>query len=244
MRDWQYELNSRVAYIQKQLEVSGARGILYGNSGGKDCTLVGILARKSTPNVLSVIMPSQSSCNYQMDREHAYKVAHQYDITTLEVDLSQVKKVFLDALNASGETDISSAAAMNINPRLRMTTLYALAQTRGYLVAGTGNRSEIAMGYYTKWGDGAYDLNPICDLTVTEIYDFLRYLNAPEEIILKAPSAGLFEGQTDEKELGITYAEIDRFLLYGEASAEVAQRVTSAMKRTEHKKHLNGYGQP
>ncbi|MEG2000986.1 MAG: NAD(+) synthase, partial [Evtepia sp.] len=104
------------------------------------------------------------------------------------------------------------------------------------LVAGTGNRSEIHMGYFTKWGDGAYDLNPIGDLTVTEIYEFLRFLNAPAAIIEKAPSAGLFEGQTDEQDMGVTYAAIDRYLVTGEANEHDRAIIERYHNRSNHKR--------
>ena len=131
-------------------------------------------------------------------------------------------------------TELNQQALTNINPRLRMATVYAVAAAEDRLVAGTGNRSEAYMGYFTKWGDGAYDLNPIADLTVTEIYEFLRYLNAPQSIIDKAPSAGLFEGQTDEAEMGVTYASIDRFLLTGEGEEADLAIIDRFHKRSEH----------
>ena len=116
-----------------------------------------------------------------------------------------------------------------------MTTLYANGQSRGYLVAGTGNASERYMGYFTKWGDGAFDFNPIADLTVTEVYEFLRYLKAPAAIIDKAPSAGLYEGQTDEAEMGIRYAQIDRYLLEGEADPKATEKIERAHSASLHK---------
>jgi len=114
-----------------------------------------------------------------------------------------------------------------------------VAQSRGALVAGTGNRSEMYVGYFTKWGDGAYDFNPIADLTVTEVYEFLDYLEAPENIRRKAPSAGLYEGQTDEAQLGVTYREIDEVILTGttanpEAEAKIARHhAVTGHKRTD-----------
>jgi NAD+ synthase len=116
-----------------------------------------------------------------------------------------------------------------------MITLYAVAAAESRLVAGTGTRSEAYMGYFTKWGDGAHDFNPIADLTVTEIYEFLAYLDAPMAIRTKAPSAGLFEGQTDEVEMGIAYSIIDRYLLTGEATAAENEIIERYHKRAEHK---------
>lgn len=234
MRNYQMELESRIAFIRQQLEMAGAQGIVYGNSGGKDSALVGILCRKACDNVLGVMMPCQSKRNFGEDMVDGLAVAKQFDIETVTVDLTQAKETLL----AQVETvmSLSNLAKANMNPRLRMITVYALAQSRNALVAGTGNRSEGYMGYFTKWGDGAYDFNPISDLTVTEIYEFLRFLEAPESIISKAPSAGLFEGQTDEQEMGLTYADLDRYLLTGEGEPELVTRIEATHSRSAHKR--------
>jgi len=145
-----------------------------------------------------------------------------------------VREAFLSAIDPVAKP--IPAAIGNIAPRLRMTTLYTIAQSENRLVAGTGNRSEFFMGYFTKWGDGAYDFNPIADLTVGEIYEFLRFLNAPESIITKAPSAGLFDGQTDEAEMGISYAKIDDFILNGRASDADKAILDRYHSRSEHKR--------
>lgn len=233
LRNYELECQKRVAFIQKLLEQSGAKGVIFGNSGGKDSALVGILCKKATDNVLGVIMPCESKRNFGEDKDDGLAVARQFAIETATVDLTAVKQQQVKVLSDLGTP--SDAALSNIAPRLRMTTLYTLAQTKGYLVAGTGNRSERYMGYFTKWGDGAADFNPISDLTVTEIYEFLEYLNAPENIRKKAPSAGLYEGQTDEQEMGITYKAIDDYLLYGKGSPEDIEKIKSAHRRTAHK---------
>ena len=119
-----------------------------------------------------------------------------------------------------------------------MTTLYAVAHAEGRVVAGTGNASEGYVGYFTKWGDGAYDFNPIADLTVGEIYAFLEYLDAPRAVIEKAPSAGLFEGQTDESEMGISYADIDKVVLGGEIDPAVRAKIERMHAASEHKRRL------
>ena len=117
-----------------------------------------------------------------------------------------------------------------------MTALYAVAAAEHRLVAGTGNRSEAYMGYFTKWGDGAYDFNPIADLTVTEVFEFLDYLDAPETIRHKAPSAGLFEGQTDEKEMGVSYAAIDRYMDGGAVTDAERAIIERFHRNSEHKR--------
>ena len=228
-RDYARETEKRVAFLKKALENSGAKGFVYGNSGGKDSALVGILCRMASENTLGVVMPCSSARNYGEDRDDGLDVARQFDIATIEVDLTAVKEAELKAISAVQE--IADMAAGNIAPRLRMTTLYTIAQSRGCLVAGTGNRSEAYVGYFTKWGDGAYDINPIADLTVGEIYEFLRYLNAPANIISKAPSAGLFEGQTDEQEMGITYAALDHYILTGEGPADMVDKIKAMQDR-------------
>jgi len=162
-------------------------------------------------------MPCASKRNYEQDKRDAEAVAKQYGISIRAVDLTNTRHALVQAITES--TALAEVATTNIAPRLRMAALYAVAASENRLVAGTGNRSEIHMGYFTKWGDGACDFNPIADLTVTEVYEFLRYLGAPDCIIDKAPSAGLFDGQTDEGEMGITYESIDGYLLKGTASA-------------------------
>lgn len=237
MRDYKAELEKRVAWIQALLAESGAKGIVYGNSGGKDSALAGILCRKACDNVLGIIMPCGSKQNYNSDREDALAVAKAFDIPVTQVDLTATRDALLAALGeAEGVDAIAGMAKANINPRLRMATVYAVAQTRGALVCGTGNKDEAYMGYFTKWGDGAYDFNPIGDLTVTEIYEFLRYLGAPANIIEKAPSAGLFEGQTDEKEMGVTYAAIEKYMQTGEGAPEDVAKIQRAHAATAHKR--------
>lgn len=236
MKNYALELKNRIEFIQNILESSRASGIIYGNSGGKDSALVGILCKKACENVLGVIMPCESKRNFGEDMEDGLKVAEQFNIDYITVDLTDAKKAILS--HVENVSEITSSSKANIAPRLRMTTLYSIGQSKNYLVAGTGNKSEGFMGYFTKWGDGAYDLNPISDLTVTEIYEFLKFLNAPENIIKKAPSAGLFEGQTDESEMGVTYKEIDEYIATGEGNPESVAKIEAAHKRSEHKRTM------
>jgi len=234
MRDYQSEFDKRVAYIRAKLQEAHAGGIVFGNSGGKDSALVGILCKAACDNTLGVIMPCASSVNYGQDKDDGNALAEMFRIETRTVDLTAVREAELKALE--GVVVLNDMALTNIAPRLRMTTLYTIAAAENRLVAGTGNRSEIYMGYFTKWGDGASDFNPIADLTATEVFEFLRFLNAPASIVEKAPSAGLYEGQTDEQEMGVTYRAIDGFLT-GEAIAEKDKAVIDRFhSRSEHKR--------
>ena len=217
MRDYKKELEDRVEFIRGVLRDSGASGIVYGNSGGKDSALVGALCKAACDNTVGIIMPCASKRNFGLDRDDGLTVATHFGIETREIDLSPVKEAMTAALSG-------------------VTELYAVAASENRLVAGTGNRSEAYLGYFTKWGDGAYDFNPIADLTVTEIYAFLRYLGCPECVITKAPSAGLFDGQTDETETGISYAALDRYLLTGVASDEVIATIERMHGASEHKR--------
>ena len=180
-------------------------------------------------------MPCESKRNFQIDRDDALLVSKKYDIKTLEVDLTPVKKAFREQMKEYVPEECTMAYA-NMNPRLRMTTLYAYGYYKNYLVAGTGNRSERTMGYFTKFGDGGYDLNPIADLTATEVFEYLRVLGAPSQIIDKEPSAGLYEGQTDEKEMGITYQDLDKYILTGLGSEDTKNLVDRTFNRTKHKR--------
>ena len=233
MRDYKAEYANRVEFIKSILNDSGAKGIVYGNSGGKDSALVGILCKAACDNTVGIIMPCTSKRNYGMDTADAMTVAERYGIETRRVDLSPVKEAAVGQISEAAE--LNTAALSNIAPRLRMMTLYAVAAAEQRLVAGTGNRSEAYVGYFTKWGDGAHDFNPISDLTVKEIFEFLRYLKAPECIIEKAPSAGLFDGQTDESEMGLSYAKLDEYLLTGKTDPDSEKLIEKMHSRSLHK---------
>ena len=235
MRDYKEEFEQRVAYIRGLVESSHSKGIVFGNSGGKDSALVGILCKAACDNTVGIIMPCASKRNFGLDKDDGNAVAEQFHIETRVIDLTEVRQKELDQLATI--TEMTDLAIANIAPRLRMTTLYAVAAAEGRMVAGTGNASEAYMGYFTKWGDGAHDFNPISDLTATEVFEFLEYLNAPRCIIDKAPSAGLFDGQTDEQEMGVTYAAIDRYLMTGEAEERDREIIERFHARSEHKRH-------
>jgi len=235
MRDYRIETEKRVEFIRKQLEDANATGIVFGNSGGKDSALVGILCKMACENTVGLMMPCTSECNYGEDMSDSLMISKLFRIEKRMVDLTKTADALKLALK--GATFITDAAENNIAPRLRMATLYAIAASEGRLVAGTGNKSERHMGYFTKWGDGAFDFNPIADLTVTEIYQFLTFLDVPKRIIDKAPSAGLFDGQTDEGDMGVTYKAIDEYLSSGECDPEDMEIIANYHKISAHKRN-------
>ena len=244
--DVKQTIQDRVNWIKQLLKETGAKGIIYGNSGGKDCTLVAALCKMATDNVLGVIMPCESKRNYGSDKDDAVIAGEKFQIPQIVVDLTETKQALMSAIGDNIKEGVVSEyaekmAPANANPRLRMTVLYSLGQAKGYLVAGTGNLCEMTMGYFTKWGDGACDFNPIADLTVPEVYALLRELDAPKSIIDKEPSAGLYEGQTDEKDMDVTYAEITAYCRGGEVDEAQKQKIERAYRTTAHKRSMPRY---
>ena len=241
-----------VEWLRQRLAQSGAAGFVVGLSGGIDSAVVARLCQMAAPaNVVGVIMPCHSSTNDEAD---AQLVASTFDIPTVRVDLAPaydillgdleravagVPKAQLAATRASDDQRARMPAA-NVKPRLRMTALYFLANTLNYLVAGTGNRSELAIGYFTKHGDGGADLLPIGALLKSEVEAAARELGVPPSIVDKPPSAGLWPGQTDEADMGFSYAALEKHLTNGpEAVAPaLAMRIERLIRQTEHKRTL------
>lgn len=222
-------------WIAERVREAEAEGIVFGLSGGVDSSLTAALAKKALGDeVLGVLMPCHSN---PTDLEHARLLAAKFGIETEYVDLGPV----FDSLMASMPKG-SDLAVANLKPRLRMATLYYFANSRNYLVAGTGNKSELTMGYFTKYGDGGADLLPLGDLLKSQVRELARELGIPEEIIAKPPSAGLWAGQTDEGEMGITYDELDRIIAAiergdtSECDQATLERVKAMMAASEHKR--------
>jgi len=192
-------------WIRREVEKAGAAGIVVGLSGGIDSAVAAVLAQRAVgENVLTLLMPCHS---FPQDERDALLVADRFHLRRERVDLSPVYDAFLSRLPPTG-----SLGRANLKPRLRMTALYYYANMLNYLVMGTGNKSERMMGYFTKHGDGGVDLAPLGDLTKTRVRGLARELGIPARIINRPPSAGLWEGQTDEEEMKIRYRDLDRIL--------------------------------
>jgi len=223
-----------VSWIREKTLAAGCEGVVLGMSGGLDSSVLAVLCRRAFPQtMLGVIMPCHS---IPEDKEHALAVASKFSIKTKVVVLDPVFDALLKALTGGeAESGVSGVAEANIKARLRMVTLYYLANQRKYIVAGAGNRSELSVGYFTKYGDGGVDILPLGNLVKKEVRELAGFLGVPQPIIDKPPSAGLWQGQTDEDEMGISYEELDRYLLAGEASAAVRQKIESMIAASAHK---------
>jgi NAD+ synthase len=223
-------------WIRDETQKAGGGGVVVGLSGGVDSSVTAVLCQRAFPqNVLAAIMPCHSLA---LDVEHARLVAEKFHLPTQTIVLDSLYDALLATLPQIGEESTRKIAEANLKPRLRMITLYYLANRLGYLVVGTGNRSELAVGYFTKYGDGGVDLLPLGNLVKTQVRELASHLGIPQEIIEKAPSAGLWAGQTDEGEMGLTYQDLDRYLLTGEAGAGVKERIEALSQASLHKKRI------
>lgn len=224
-----------VVWIRERVDEARRRGVAFGLSGGVDSSVVAVLCKRAFPDdCLAVIMPCYS---IESDIQHAMAVARKFQIPVRNITLDQAFDSLLRALSDE-EYDPATKriAEANLKPRLRMIALYYLANRLDYLVVGTGNRSEISIGYFTKYGDGGVDILPLGNLAKSQVRELAIHLGIPDEVIQKPPSAGLWEGQTDEGEMGLTYAELDRYLLTGEAREEIRKKVDAMMARSAHKR--------
>ena len=227
------EANNAIQWIKKYVENAGAKGVVIGNSGGKDSATVLAMAVKALgkEKVVAVSMPCYSK---KEDFEDAKLVANKFGVEHITVDLSSCYKKMEDEIQKN--IQLSKEATINIKPRLRMTTLYGIAQTMDYLVIGTGNLCESMVGYTTKWGDSASDFNPIGNFTVEEVLQIGRYLGVPEKILKKAPNDGL-GGLTDEEKMGVTYGQITEMIETGDTDDEKAkQEILRKFQSSKHKR--------
>ena len=197
-------------WINNYVKSANAENVIVGLSGGIDSTVTAVLCTKAlgNKNVFGLGLPCGS---ISQDLEDAKLVAKSLDINFTVLDLTPVHNKFLNIISSNYKKN--NFANANLKPRLRMAALYFYGQTKGKsLIAGTSNRAELAIGYFTKYGDGAADFEPLASLYKQEVRKLAKTLSVPERIITKPPSAGLWAGQTDEGEIGLTYDVIDEIL--------------------------------
>ncbi len=227
------ELTDQITdWIRARVHGAGMSGVVIGLSGGIDSAVTAALCVRSlgSENVLGLVMPCES---IEADTADGLRTAEHLGIAVKQIDISPVLRTFI----AAGQLDTSNLLNLaNVKARLRMTMEYANSENR--LVAGTGNFSETKTGYWTKWGDGAADFLPIADLWKDEVGELARYLELPEWIIERVPSAGLWANQSDENEMGVTYKEIKEYFTLGveSVSAEAAERIAHLHAGSAHKR--------
>jgi len=242
------ELSERlVKWIKQKVEEAGARGCVLGISGGVDSAVVAALCSKAFPGkVLGLHMPCYS---LSQDTTDARLIAETFKIDYMAINLERAYDGILQSLtdlrknqkvqemeaSYSVTEKQEKLAASNIKPRLRMITLYYFAKLYNFIVVGTGNRSELEVGYFTKYGDGGVDILPLGGLVKSQVWELAKYLGVPEQIISKPPTAGLWVGQTDEGELGFTYKQLDQVILTGSGDPRVVNEVNRLRAINEHK---------
>ena len=213
-------------FIRTRVSEAGVKGIIIGLSGGIDSAVVASIAVRalSPKNVFALFLPS--STTPIADLNDVKSLCSQLKLTLTEINIQSLVDIFTEKIQE--EEDPTQLEWANTKPRIRQVIQYFFANKLNYLVCGTGNKSEIMIGYFTKFGDGASDILPIGDVYKTHVLQLGKYLNVPENILNKAPSAGLWEGQTDETEIGMSYLQLDS-VLYGlerfQTENEVADRL-------------------
>ncbi len=222
-------------WIGDKVTKAKAEGVIFGLSGGLDSAVVAALSIKIFPqNTLAIIIPCHS---LEADINDALDFINIFNIPYKIIDLSKIYDSFIHLLNDKEKKKSFKLADANIKPRLRMTTLYYFANKLNYLVVGTGNKSELAIGYFTKYGDGGADILPLGNLLKSQIKEVAKYLGIPKKIINKPPSAGLWEGQTDEEEIGINYNQLDKYLRTGKLINKIIEKkIQNKITKSAHKR--------
>jgi len=240
-------------WLAARVTAAAARGLVVGISGGLDSAVVARLCQRATPDhVLGVVLPCHSD---PQDEKDARTVIDAFGLASIRVDLDEPYDRLIDGVRAglaaipadqrpprtSEEFDERSRVPLsNVKPRLRMAALYFVANSLNYLVAGTGNRSELTVGYFTKHGDGGVDVLPLGSLLKSEVRLLAVELGVPRAILDKPPSAGLWAGQTDEVEMGFSYNDLERYLIRGPegVAPALALRLERMIRANEHKRGI------
>lgn len=232
-----------INWIKKEVKKSNAKGVVFGISGGVDSALVASLVKQAFPkNHLALWMGIESS---KQALENANLVAKELDLNYKKLDLTKsLDSIFKQsvALEKNITKDKLINIKSNIKSRIRMIALYEFAALKNYLVVGTSNYSEYYLGYFTKWGDAAADIYPIINLKKADVYLLAKEFNVNKKILEASPSADLYPGQTDEKEMKVTYKEIDDFLAKKKISSTSKQRILWLHNNSKHKRQSQPNG--
>jgi NAD+ synthase len=245
IEDPEFVENVLTHFLREEITKAGFKRAVVGLSGGVDSSLAAFLAVKAlgAENVVGISMPYRTSS--PQSREDAKLVAQLLGLEFYEIDITPQVDAYYSRF-----PDADPLRKGNKMARERMSVLYDFAHWKGALVVGTSNKSELLIGYSTRWGDSAHDLNPLGDLYKTQVWQMARFVGVPERIVEKKPSADLWPGQTDEGEIGLSYYTLDQILLaytdlrvrpeklYEEFGEETVKRVLNMVKRSQYKRKL------
>ena len=246
MFDVKKEVDGITKFIKDYFEKNNLKGVVLGISGGKDSAVVAALFARAigSENVLGVTLPCHS---IETDKSDAILVANKYNFELINLDLTNVYDSFISEVNKLGsfsDKELNNSNT-NIKPRFRMASVYYLAalysELKGgtYIVAGTGNKCELYVGYFTKGGDSTYDIGILNNYTVDEVIEIGEYLEVPDQVLHKAPSDGL-SGQTDEDKLGVKYKDIASYMNNENLDLETKNKIEKLHNNSLHKFNI-GY---
>lgn len=234
MKSIDKQCNEICSWLREVVFAAKAKGVVLGLSGGIDSAVAAALCKRAFPeDTLCLALPCHSN---PKDEEDARLAADKLGLRLEKVVLDTVYDMLIQSIGSS-ESDPKLLLG-NIKSRLRMATLYYYAGRNNYLVVGPTNKSELTIGYFTKHGDSGVDIMPIADFVKSEIYELAEYLGVPDELIYKVPTAGLWENQTDEDEMKMSYKELDEYIINGKADDSIKKRVDAMYNASEHKRNI------
>lgn len=241
------QVDKIVEFIKNYYQENNLGGVVIGISGGKDSGVVAGLFTKALgkENVLGVTLPCHSK---EEDKEDAKLVADYYGFKLVNIDLTNSFDSFKEEINLLGNFNEQQLlnSDINIKPRMRMMSLYYMAalesaiKGKTYIVAGTGNKCEEFVGYFTKGGDSVSDIKVISDLTVSEVIKLGEELHVPEKVLYKVPNDGL-SNQSDEDKLGVKYSDIEKYINNEPLEEETRKRIEKLHKNAHHKFNIPTY---